>query len=99
MHLQLSQVFTADADPAAAFLKQYYAIMEFDAYGILPHVGIATLIQHGKMGTLLPVENAIIMAQHMPKAKLVIFENSAYALAKEMNKVLSAILNFLRENG
>jgi pimeloyl-ACP methyl ester carboxylesterase len=82
-----------------AFLKQYYAIMEFDTYDRLPQIGVPTLILHGKKDILLPVENAIIMAQRIPKAKLIIFENAGHALAEEMDKVISAILNFLRENG
>jgi pimeloyl-ACP methyl ester carboxylesterase len=60
---------------------------------------VPTLILHGKKDILLPVENAIIMAQRIPKAKLIIFENAGHALAEEMDKVISAILNFLRENG
>jgi len=81
-----------------AFLEQFNAIMQFDTYDRLPQIRVPTLIVHGKKDVLLPVENAIIMAQRIPNAKLVILENSGHGLAEEGRKAISAIIDFLRES-
>jgi len=79
------------------FVQQFYAIIQFDTYDRLPQIKAPTLIVHGKKDVLLPVENATIMAQRIPNAKLVILEGSGHGLAEEMDKAISAILGFLRE--
>jgi pimeloyl-ACP methyl ester carboxylesterase len=80
-----------------AFLQQFNAILQFDTYDRLPQIGAPTLIVHGKKDILLPVENATIMAQRIPNARVIILENSGHGLAEDIDKAISAILNFLRE--
>ncbi|MEM4919988.1 MAG: alpha/beta hydrolase [Candidatus Nezhaarchaeales archaeon] len=80
-----------------AFIKQFYAIMEFDTYDRLPQIKVPTLVLHGKMDILLPVENATILASAIPNAKLVILERSGHGLAEEIEKVIAEIIDFLRE--
>ncbi|NIU84053.1 MAG: alpha/beta fold hydrolase [Candidatus Thorarchaeota archaeon] len=80
------------------FMRQLNAIMEFDTYARLPQIESPTLISHGKQDILVPPENASILAETIPNAKLVYFENSAHVLAEEMEKVLPALLDFLVES-
>ncbi|MCC6043208.1 MAG: alpha/beta hydrolase, partial [Candidatus Verstraetearchaeota archaeon] len=80
-----------------AFLQQFNAILQFDTYDRLPQIRAPTLIVHGKKDILLPVENATIMAQRIPNARVIILENSGHGLAEDIDKAISVILNFLRE--
>lgn len=78
-----------------AFIRQLNAIMEFDAYERLPQIKVPTLILHGKHDTLVPPDNASILAEAIPNAKLVYLENSAHGLVEEMEKTIHVILEFL----
>jgi len=81
-----------------AFMHQLNAITEFDTYDRLPQIRASTLILHGKRDILVPPGNAAILAEAIPNAKLVYFENSAHGLVEEMEKVIRVLLNFLTES-
>jgi len=78
-----------------AFMRQLNAIMKFDTYDRLPQIRAPTLILHGKQDILVPPRNGSVLAEAIPNAKLVYFENSAHGLAEEMEKVLPVLLDFL----
>ncbi len=73
------------------------AIMEFDTYDRLPQIENQTLILHGKEDILIPSENGKILNRAIPNSKLVYFENSAHGLMEEMERVVTTVLEFLRE--
>jgi pimeloyl-ACP methyl ester carboxylesterase len=81
-----------------AFMRQVGALMSFDAYDRLSQIKAPTLILQGKQDILVPPENASIVAEAIPNAKLVHFENSAHILAEEMEKVPQVLTNFLAES-
>ena len=81
-----------------AFMRQLNAIMEFGACNRLPQIRAPTLILHGKRDILVPPENGSILAEAIPNAKLVYFENSAHGLIEETEKVIRVLLNFLTES-
>jgi pimeloyl-ACP methyl ester carboxylesterase len=81
-----------------SFVRQLNAIMEFDTYNRLPQIRAPTLILHGKRDILVPPENAAVLAEAIPNAKLVYFENSAHGLIEEMEKVVHVLLAFLTES-
>jgi len=81
-----------------AFMRQLHAIMEFGACNRLPQIRAPTLILHGKRDILVPPENGSILAEAIPNAKLVYFENSAHGLIEETEKVIRVLLNFLTES-
>jgi 3-oxoadipate enol-lactonase len=81
-----------------AFMRQVSALMSFDTYDKLSQIKAPTLILQGKRDILVPPENGSILAEAIPNAKLVYFENSAHILAEEMEKVPQVIMNFLAES-
>jgi pimeloyl-ACP methyl ester carboxylesterase len=81
-----------------SFVRQLNAIMEFDTYDRLPQIRASTLILHGKRDILVPPENAAVLAEAIPNAKLVYFQNSAHGLVEEMEKVVHVLLDFLTES-
>jgi len=46
----------------------------------------------------MPPENGSILAEAVPNAKLVYFENSGHVLAEEREKVLQVLIGFLGES-
>ncbi len=72
--------------------------MNFDICDRLSQVRAPTLILHGKQDILVPPENGSILAEAIPNAKLVYFENSAHGLIEEMEKVIHVLLDFLAES-
>jgi pimeloyl-ACP methyl ester carboxylesterase len=79
-----------------AFTRQVKAIMAWDTYARLPKIKAPTLVMHGKKDILVPPENAKILADRIPGAKLAYFEKSAHALfSQETDKVVDTLLKFL----
>lgn len=81
-----------------AYMRQVSALMSFDTYGRLGQIKTPTVILAGKQDVLVPPENASILADAIPDARLVYFENSAHVLAEEMKKVLQVLIAFLVES-
>jgi pimeloyl-ACP methyl ester carboxylesterase len=93
----VTQQLLKDPIPADAYQRQIGAILNFDTYQRLPKIKAATLVMHGKKDILLPPENAKIIADKIPGAKLVYFENSGHALfSQEPEKVNKTLLEFLK---
>jgi pimeloyl-ACP methyl ester carboxylesterase len=83
--------------PADPYRRQLEAIENFDAYERLPEIKATTLVMHGKKDILIPPENAKIIADRIPAAKLVYLENSGHALfSQEPQKVNKTLLEFLQ---
>ena len=78
-----------------SFMRRLNAIMEFDTYDRLPQIKAPTLILHGKRDIFVPPENGSILAEAIPNAKLVYFENSAHGLIEEIEKMIHVLLDFL----
>ena len=97
VELSIQQILRAPISNEA-FMHQLNAIMEFDTYDRLPQIRASTLILHGKRDILVPPENGSVLAEAIPNAKLVYFENSAHGLVEEMEKVVHVLLNFLTES-
>ncbi len=79
-------------------MRQVNALMDFNTYDRLGQIKAPTLILHGKRDVLVPPENGSILAETIPNAKLVYFENSAHILAEEMEKALTILIDFLVES-
>jgi pimeloyl-ACP methyl ester carboxylesterase len=79
-----------------AFTRQVKAIMAWDTYARLPRIKAPALVMHGKKDILVPPENAKIIADRIPGAKLAYFENSGHGLfSVELDKVLGTLFQFL----
>lgn len=82
--------------PLKVYQKQINAVLKFKSYKKLPRVQIPTLILHGKDDLLVPPQNAKILFDLLPRAKLKMFENCGHALLIEQTEaVMNAILDFL----
>jgi pimeloyl-ACP methyl ester carboxylesterase len=84
--------------PPEFFLRQFRAIMEFDAFDRLKKIKSPTLVVGGGKDILVPPENSRIIAEAIPNAKLVIFDEAGHGLiAQEREKFAEMLLSFLSE--
>nr|MDO8132649.1 alpha/beta fold hydrolase [Candidatus Njordarchaeum guaymaensis] len=78
-----------------AFRRQLMAASVWDSYARLPMIKAPTLVMAGKKDILVPPENARILADRIPGAKLIYFEESGHLLpSHEPDRVLSTLLQF-----
>ena len=78
-----------------AFGRQVKAIMTWDVYDRLAKFKMPTLVVAGKKDILIPPQNAKIIADRIPGAKLVYFDKSAHAILEEADKLTTTLLGFL----
>lgn len=76
-------------------LNQQKAIAEFDTCERLSQIKAQTLVLAGKRDVLIPPENGQILADGIPRSKLVYLENSGHMLMEEADEVTKIILEFL----
>ncbi len=76
-------------------LNQVKAIVEFDTCERLPQVKAQTLVLAGKRDVFIPPENGQILADGIPRSKLVYLENSGHMFIEEADEVTKIILEFL----
>lgn len=82
---------------ADAYQRQLNAVMGFNSFRRLKKIQAPTLIIHGKKDILNPVENAEILAEKIPGAKLLLLENAGHSYHQpDPDKVINAILEFLK---
>jgi pimeloyl-ACP methyl ester carboxylesterase len=78
------------------YLRQLGATISFDTYERLPTIKVPTLVMHGKKDLLIPWQNAKIIADRIPGAKLVHFEKTGHALfSVETEAALKVLFQFL----
>lgn len=78
------------------YMRQLGATVMFDTYDRLPTIKTPTLVMHGKKDILIPYQNAKIIADRIPGAKLVHFEKTGHALfSVETDAVLKVLFQFL----
>jgi 3-oxoadipate enol-lactonase len=97
VELTIQQILRAPISNES-FIRQLNAIMEFDTCDRLSQIKKSTLILQGKRDILVPSQNGSILAEAIPNAKLVYFENSAHGLTEEMEKVIHVLLDFLTKS-
>ncbi len=66
--------------PYSSYVRQVKAMFNFNTCRKLKKMATPTLIMQGKYDILVPPQNGEILAELIPKAKLIIFENSAHAI-------------------
>ncbi|MFX1410064.1 MAG: alpha/beta fold hydrolase [Promethearchaeota archaeon] len=62
------------------FEGQRAYVETFDTYDRLSEINIPTLIIHGTEDRIVPVENAKILAEKIPSAELILFENAGHGV-------------------
>lgn len=82
--------------PAHAYKRQIEAILKFDVCRKIKKINIPTLILHGKKDILVPPQNAEILANRIPGAKLMYLEDSGHGIfTPEFDKFTQIVLEFL----
>ena len=82
--------------PFSNYTRQIRAMLDFNTCRRLKKMDIPTLIMQGKKDLLVPAKNGEILAELIPRAKLVMFEQSAHAIfPHEPNLFLKELFEFL----
>ena len=86
-----------NAPSPKGFEGQAAYVETFDTYEKLSEIKIPTLILHGIEDKILPVENAKILAEKIPSAELVLFENTGHGMNIQENKLWTQrVIEFLK---
>lgn len=82
--------------PPHAYEQHLRAAMTFDAYDRLPQISLPTLIMTGAKDILVPSPNSDILAERIPGARLIRFDNVGHGfLSERRDDAVAAILEFL----
>jgi pimeloyl-ACP methyl ester carboxylesterase len=82
--------------PADAYLAQLQAIMAWEAYSRLGQITAPTLVIHGENDRLVPPENAKLIAERIPGAKLAMIPRASHIFLTDQTEAAHhAILEFL----
>ena len=82
--------------PSHVWRNYIQAQFDHDVYDRLPEIKVPTLVIHGEMDRVIPVENGRILASRIPSAELVIFENAGHALDGAGSKPHETVLAFIK---
>ncbi len=89
------QLILSAPTPLEGMLRQMLAVMNHDTSDRLDSIKSPTLVLAGAEDTYIPSENAEILADLIPNAELVYFEDSSHMLMEESDKVLDTVVDFL----
>lgn len=85
--------------PKEAFLAQYDAVKNFDISGEAHHIVSPTLIIAGKVDQLTSHKNAEWLAENIPHAELLIYEESGHIpQAEETKRFIADVTRFLKDD-
>ena len=65
------------------YMAQLQAILAWEAYSRLPRIAVPTLVIHGQTDRLIPPANASIIAERIPRAKLVMIPNASHIFSTD----------------
>jgi pimeloyl-ACP methyl ester carboxylesterase len=82
---------------AAAYRGQLLAASLHNAYSRLNRIAVPTLVVHGRQDRVIPFRNAEIMAARIPRARLLLLEESGHLYTTEEPDVDHMIAAFLQE--
>lgn len=85
--------------PRYAYLRQFMAPLNFNSEPRLHELTMPVLVLAGEADRIMPVENSRLLAQKLPKARLVTFPNAGHLFFVEQPEdAHKIILDFLRED-
>jgi len=83
--------------PLDAYMRQLTAASQFDSYDRLPKIKAPTIVLTGKKDVLLPWGNSKILAERIPGAKLVTFEDSGHGMCSQnAEEFAKEVIKFLK---
>lgn len=78
------------------YLRQLQACMGHSASDRLSQIRVPTLVVHGEVDPLVPVENGKYLAEHIPGAKLILYPNTGHiAIVERAEDYNREVLAFL----
>ena len=79
-----------------SYIAQLLGILAWEAYSRLPAIGVPTLVIHGENDRLVPAGNGKLIADRIPRAKLVLIPHASHLFLTDQPQIADeAILNFL----
>lgn len=90
------QMYVENAAPEYANRHQIEAVMFFDSYDLIPRIKVPTLVLQGVDDVLIPPENARILAERIPNAKLVFIEGGHLYNMEYPEEFNREVINFLK---
>jgi pimeloyl-ACP methyl ester carboxylesterase len=79
-----------------AFVQQLSAIVAWHSWNRLPQIKAETLIIHGEKDRLIPPANALILAERIPNARVIILPHAGHMFATDQPELTrKALLDFL----
>lgn len=85
--------------PIEGLRAQWAALMSYDSWERLPLITSPTLILHGALDKLVPVENADALCVRIPDSRVVIIEDAGHSIAYEAAETVNRLLReFFVEN-
>ena len=78
------------------YLNQLQGIMAWEAHSRLPQIAAPTLVIHGESDQLIPAANGRLVAERIPRAKLVVIPRASHIFPTDQPKPANeAVVNFL----
>jgi pimeloyl-ACP methyl ester carboxylesterase len=76
--------------------RQWDAIEEWSSYDRLPSITAPTLVVHGSKDNWVLPGNAKIIADRIPGAKLIMYEESGHSFAEQIGEMIHDVLQFFK---
>jgi pimeloyl-ACP methyl ester carboxylesterase len=90
------QLIAANAPTWRGYMQQLTAIVLWSSWGRLPQIRVPTLVIHGDSDRLIPPDNARILADRIPGARLVILPHAGHMFPADQPELTrAALLDFL----
>ncbi len=87
----------AHPQPVAAYMHQAKAVPAFNAEDRVAQIKAPTLIIHGELDRVVPVENGRLLASRIPNSKMVILPQGPHAINIECEDEFNReVINFLK---
>ena len=80
-----------------SYVAQLQGILAWEGYSRLPEICVPTLVIHGETDRLVPAGNARIIADRIPRARLVLIPHASHIFPTDQPQIAhEAILTFLK---
>ena len=94
---QLAEFAANNPQTSQGFMGQLQAIVTHDAAGAVAGIEIPTLVLHGELDLLIPVDNGRFLAEQIPGAELKIYPNTGHLFfVEQATAVNSDLRDFFR---
>ena len=81
------------------YTAQVQAILAWQSYSRLSQITAPTLVLHGETDKLVPPENGRLIAEMIPRSKLVMLEKASHIFVTDQTEAsIKAVLSFLKDN-